>query len=252
MSIPTLASEPDLVRPLPELHYEREFNVVKELVDRHVREGHGDDPALLYEDETITYAELRRRVTAFGNALSNLGVEPGDSVVTRLSNRPEAVVSCLAIQRIGAVAVPTMELLREAEFTIAVTDTDAVAVVVDDLVDEIADCLPTLESVEEVVVVGDDVDVVDARIGLVRNLVAPVHEVSRPLDVLVGDERLVELVALPEVAFHRRTRVVGEVIRRALAARLRREQLVEQSLFRKRGRLAASLVGVGHGDRLVA
>jgi 2-aminobenzoate-CoA ligase len=145
---------PEFVHSVPEAHYLPEVNVATELVDRHVAEGRGDNAAIHFEDETTTYAELQERVNRLGNALLDLGVGPGDRVLVRFSNRPEAVISCLAVQKIGAVALPSMKLLRAKELTYILNDAEAtVAIVYDDLLDEIENALPDLETVEEVVVV---------------------------------------------------------------------------------------------------
>ena len=145
---------PDLIHPLPELHYPEELNVTTELVDRHIEEGRGDNVAIRFGDEAITYTDLQRRVNRLGNGLVEQGVEPGDRVVVRFTNRPEAIVSCLAVQKIGAVALPSMKLLRAKELVHIINNAEASAVIVyDALLDEIDEALPDLDTVENVVVV---------------------------------------------------------------------------------------------------
>jgi 2-aminobenzoate-CoA ligase len=152
--LPEDTETPNFIHSVPEVHYLPEVNVATKLVDRHVREGRGDNAAIHFEDETTTYAELQEQVNRLGNALLDLGVGPGDRVLVRFSNRPEAIVSCLAVQKIGAVALPSMKLLRAKELTYILNDAEAtVAIVYDDLLDEIENALPDLETLEEVVVV---------------------------------------------------------------------------------------------------
>jgi 2-aminobenzoate-CoA ligase len=151
--LPAAESMPELLYTLPEVHYPRELNAATELVDRHVDEGHGDRVAIHFEDEAITYADLQSRVNQFGNALAEVGVEAGSRVVVRFPNRPEAVVACLAVQKLGAVALPSMKLLRAKELEYIVNDAGAThCVVYDDLLGEVAEAMPNLESVEEVIV----------------------------------------------------------------------------------------------------
>jgi len=151
--LPSEAEDPDFIYPLPELHYPRQLNVAEELVDRNVREGRGDDDAIRFEDEAITYAELQSRVNRLGNAFLDLGVEPGDRVLVRFPNRPEPVVACLALQKIGAVALPSMKLLRARELTYIGNNAEIVAAVVyDALLDELEGAMPELETLETVVV----------------------------------------------------------------------------------------------------
>ncbi|KYH23842.1 acetyl-coenzyme A synthetase [Halalkalicoccus paucihalophilus] len=151
--LPDEADGPDYVHAVPEVHYPRQINVAEELVDRHVREGQGNNVAVYFEDQTISYAELQEAINRMGNTLLDLGVEPGDRVVVRFPNRPEAVVSCLAAQKIGAVALPSMKLLRAAELEHIINNAEATTVVVyDDLLEEVENALPNLETVEDVVV----------------------------------------------------------------------------------------------------
>ncbi|WP_096389890.1 acyl-CoA synthetase [Halopenitus persicus] len=151
--LPDESDRPDYIHPLPELHYTQEINAAEQLVDVHVRNGHGDAVAIHFEDEEITYAELQERVNRMGNALSDLGVEAGDRVVARFPNRPEAIVTCLAVQKIGAVALPSMKLLRAKELRYIIDNAEASTVVVyDDLLEEVNNALPDLDTVEDVIV----------------------------------------------------------------------------------------------------
>ncbi|MFJ8002345.1 acetoacetate--CoA ligase [Streptomyces sp. NPDC096310] len=64
-------------------------------------------PALLYVDETpeqtaVSWAELRRQVTALATQLRELGVRPGDRVSGYLPNIPQAVAAFLATAAVGA------------------------------------------------------------------------------------------------------------------------------------------------------
>jgi acetyl-CoA synthetase len=84
------------------------LNVAENCLDRHVRAGHGDRVAIHFEGEPgdtrrITYAELTAEVQRAANMLLDLGVRTGDRVVVYLPLIPEAVVTMLAVARIGAV-----------------------------------------------------------------------------------------------------------------------------------------------------
>ncbi|WP_194419888.1 acetate--CoA ligase [Microbacterium abyssi] len=84
------------------------LNVAYNCVDRHVEVGRGDKVALHFEGEpgdriAVTYADLQRRVSQAANALTALGIVPGDRVVVYLPVLIETVVIALACARIGAV-----------------------------------------------------------------------------------------------------------------------------------------------------
>ena len=85
-----------------------ELNVAYNCLDRHVLSGNGDRVALYFEGEpgdsrSFTYAELTIEVKKAANVLLGLGVTAGDRVAVYLPMIPEAVISMLAVARIGAV-----------------------------------------------------------------------------------------------------------------------------------------------------
>ncbi len=83
------------------------LNVAVNCVDRHVAAGNGDRVAYHWEGEpgdtrTITYADLQVMVCKAANALTELGVEAGDTVAIYMPMIPETVVAMLACARLGA------------------------------------------------------------------------------------------------------------------------------------------------------
>ena len=85
------------------------LNICAEMLDRHVREGRGDQAALIHDSpvtgtlRTLTYRALRDDVALFAGALRRQGVGPGDRVVVYMPMVPEAAVAMLACARLGAV-----------------------------------------------------------------------------------------------------------------------------------------------------
>nr|WP_266081819.1 benzoate-CoA ligase family protein [Haladaptatus caseinilyticus] len=143
----------DIVHALPELHYPKSLNAAVELVDKNVEAGRGDEVAIYFEDKKITYDELLERVNSLGNALLDLGVEPGDRVFVRFPNRPEYAISCLALQKIGAIPVPSMKLLQAKECTYVVEDSGATtALVHDGLLEPVEAAMETCDSLQTIVV----------------------------------------------------------------------------------------------------
>jgi propionyl-CoA synthetase len=85
------------------------LNTCFNAVDRHVRDGRGGQPALIYDSpvtgsqRVLTYQGLRDEVARFAGVLRGLRVAAGDRVVVYMPMVPEAVVAMLACARIGAV-----------------------------------------------------------------------------------------------------------------------------------------------------
>jgi len=86
-----------------------ELNTCYNAVDRHVENGRGDQVAIIYDSPVtdtlrkITYGELQQQVSVFADALSEQGVQKGDTVIIYMPMVPEALVSMLACARLGAV-----------------------------------------------------------------------------------------------------------------------------------------------------
>ena len=92
------------------------INACDNCVDRLVKAGHGDEVAIVWEGEPVvggsgghpeirklTYRDLQRETSKFGNVLKGLGVQKGDVVTIYMPMVPELAVAMLACARIGAV-----------------------------------------------------------------------------------------------------------------------------------------------------
>lgn len=158
-NIPQANLPPEDARPLtpnglPELHYPQQLNAAVELVDENVTDGREEHVAIYFEDQEITYGALQKRVDSLGNALREVGVDPGDRVFVRFPNRPEFVISCLAAKKIGAVPVPSMKLLRADEISYVLGDAEPVAAIVDErLLDEVLEATEDHDAVPRDIVV---------------------------------------------------------------------------------------------------
>ena len=95
--------------PLYEWFTDTEVNTCWNAVDRHVEAGNGDRTAIIYDSPVtdtvahISYAELQERVARLAGALAAQGVSKGDRVIIYMSMVPEALVSMLAVTRLGAI-----------------------------------------------------------------------------------------------------------------------------------------------------
>jgi propionyl-CoA synthetase len=86
-----------------------ELNTCYNAVDRHVEEGRGAQPAIVYDSpvtgtkRVISFAELRDLVARFAGVLAEHGVGRGDRVIVYMPMIPESLVAMLACARLGAV-----------------------------------------------------------------------------------------------------------------------------------------------------
>ena len=99
-------------------------------LDRHLNSGNGDKIAINWCDEqgnqeSFTYKKLYEQVNQFAFALKKLGVQKGDVVVLYLPMIPQAIVSMLAVARIGAIQSVVFSGFSSKALQDRITDTQA-------------------------------------------------------------------------------------------------------------------------------
>ena len=92
-------------------HLDDRLNAYMACCGRHVRDGRGDNIALVHEDTAgnvtrMSFAELDKASAQVANLLVSYGVQAGDQVATMLPRTPELLTIVLATWRIGAVYQP--------------------------------------------------------------------------------------------------------------------------------------------------
>ena len=92
-------------------HLDDRLNAYMACCGRHVRDGRGDNIALVHEDTAgnvtrMSFAELDKASAQIANLLLYYGVKVGDQVATMLPRTPELLTIVLATWRIGAVYQP--------------------------------------------------------------------------------------------------------------------------------------------------
>jgi acetyl-CoA synthetase len=177
---PTKSLEWDL--PFAKWFSDGTLNASYNAVDRHVEAGKGDKVAFHWvadaegESRTITYAQLQKLVAQAANALTELGVKSGDRVAVYMPMIPEAVVTMLAIVRLGAVHSVVFAGFSAEALSSRILDSDCQFVVTADgafrrgaasplkpAVDEALESCPNVKAVLVVRRTGADVGWKDGR-----------------------------------------------------------------------------------------
>lgn len=98
------------------------------LLPRHAR-YRPDHPAVVFDDQRLTFAQFNRRVNRVANALLDLGLRKGDKLATILPNCLEILEIYWAVAKIGVVVVPLSPLLRGQGLIRLLNDSDAVGII---------------------------------------------------------------------------------------------------------------------------
>ena len=117
-----------------------QFNIAEQCCGRWARQT-PEATAILYEHEDgrrqrFSFAQLQAEANRLANALQRLGVRAGDRVAIVMPQRFETAVSQIAVQQLGAVAMPLSMLfgpealqyrLQHSQTRVAIADESAIA-----------------------------------------------------------------------------------------------------------------------------
>lgn len=92
-------------------------------------EEHSARPAIIYRDETISYGDLQRRVSAAANWLRKAGVKPGDRVLLYTPDKLPFLLAHLGAIRLGAVSLPVNAAFTRDELRYFAADSEASVIV---------------------------------------------------------------------------------------------------------------------------
>ena len=135
------------------------LNKAHECIDRHANGANADKPALLWEgkngeEETYTFADLKRETNKFANALRSLGVVKGDRVFLFMERVPELYIAIFGILKAGGVAGPLFSAFGPEPVRDRLQDSGAkVLLTTPELRERIAGILPDLNSLEHIITV---------------------------------------------------------------------------------------------------
>ncbi|CCG08466.1 AMP-binding protein [Pararhodospirillum photometricum] len=113
------------------------YNIGVDVCDRHaLSPARANNPAVIAENDrgqitTMTFARLKTGSDRLANALRGLGINKGDRVAVLLPQRPETLLTLIALFKVGAVAVPLYSLFGAEALAWRLIDAGAEVVVTD-------------------------------------------------------------------------------------------------------------------------
>ena len=143
--------------------------------------------ALRFLGRTITWGELRGRVAALADALSRRAVGFGDRVMVLMLNRPEFVESVLAVNMLGAIAVPLNFRLTAAEIAFLLEDCEARVMITESVLAPVATGVRNINPLLDMIVVAggtaDDTVLSDDRVFGYEDLIDEPGESHETVDI---------------------------------------------------------------------
>lgn len=113
-------------------HLPRTFNFGADVVDRWAEDP--SMPALVWcneagAEERFTFADIARLSNRFANVLADQGIGKGDRIVVMLPRVPQWQITMVACLKLGAVAVPCIDMLTRHDLEYRITHSGARGVV---------------------------------------------------------------------------------------------------------------------------
>ncbi|MGA2332920.1 MAG: acyl-CoA synthetase [Syntrophales bacterium] len=109
-----------------------------------------DKKALIFQDKTLTYAQLEAECNRTANALSALGVQKYDRVAILAHNTIHHVLTWLGCAKIGAVYLAINYLLRGKDISYCINHSESKVFIVEDslydLVKDVLNDMPTVKT----------------------------------------------------------------------------------------------------------
>ena len=112
-----------------------------------------DQIALRFLGVSTTWGELDRRVTELAGALHRRSVRFGDRVLILMLNRPEFIESFLAVNQLGAIAVPVNFRMTPPEIAYLVADCQPTVIITESVLAAVATAVRELEPALATVIV---------------------------------------------------------------------------------------------------
>jgi len=109
-----------------------------------------DKKALIFQDKTLTYAQLEAECNRTANALSSLGVQKYDRVAILAHNTIHHVLTWLGCAKIGAIYLAINYLLRGKDISYCINHSESKVFIVEDslydLVKDVLNDMPTVKT----------------------------------------------------------------------------------------------------------
>jgi acetyl-CoA synthetase len=137
------------------------FNIAAAVCDRHAA-ARPTATALIFERadadiDTWSFRRLQQATNRLANALRAIGVGRGDVVAIHLPQCPESPVSHIAVQKLGAIALPMFNLFGPDAIAYRLTDSGArVLVTTREGYERVRDAVRAIPTLRHVVVTGAD------------------------------------------------------------------------------------------------
>ena len=131
------------------------FNNFYEVIEFHSKKRK-HRPALLLNDDKITYGEIKESTDKLAAYLSDKGVKKGDKVALFLRNSAEFIYTIFAVSKLGAILVPINTFLKSEELSYILEDSGSSILIASAIHDKVVNSSKASELCDFILWEGDE------------------------------------------------------------------------------------------------
>ena len=130
------------------------YNATDEFIDRNVREGRGDNAAVIFMSKVLSYRQIQKLVNKTGNAFKAIGIGMGNHILLLMHDSPEFIGAFWGAIKIGAVPIPLNTILQPEDYQYLMNDSRAkVMVIHEQLLSKIESITGNLHFLRDLIVI---------------------------------------------------------------------------------------------------
>jgi benzoate-CoA ligase len=141
---------------MAKLYPEEFYNSADWFLDRHIREGRGENICAYTDKGNYTYRDIQKMANKMANMFKNLDIRIGDRIIMIVLDTPWFYSTFWGATKMGAVPVPSSTMLTASDYEYYLNDSQARTLVVSSRLLPIVNEIEELRYLQHIIVVDDD------------------------------------------------------------------------------------------------
>ncbi len=141
---------------MAKLYPEEFYNSADWFLDRHIREGRGENICAYTDKGNYTYRDIQKMANKMANMFKNLDIRIGDRIIMIVLDTPWFYSTFWGATKMGAVPVPSSTMLTSADYEYYLNDSQARTLVVSSRLLPVVNEIEELRYLQHIIVVDDD------------------------------------------------------------------------------------------------
>ena len=142
-------------------------------------ETHPDNIALVFNEDQISYAQIKDACDRLATGLRKLGLGPGDRMAMMLPNIPHFPICFFALLKIGVTIIPVSILFKAEEIRHRLEDSEVKGIIYwENFRSDVHQAIQDLSHCRKLIVLGENVDPNEVRLNYLMEINDPMEEIT--------------------------------------------------------------------------